>query len=1179
MNEAMRRAGLVVGFFGLVALGCGNNNSSGSPDSGADLPADVVTPGDTSDAVVAKGSDLVVDHASITVVEGDPLGSTFMVTLAKPFPTQVTVNVTTSDRTVASVAQDTLVFPANDVGPQIVTVLGTPDDDTVSNSALVTLSAQETGTATVHVTVTDINKQAIVVSPTQVSMQQGETTQVGVRLAFRPSVPVTVTVTSPAPALLAVTPATLTFAADSTYSIPQPVTLTATAGGAVGNQTVVLGVAATGVDTVLPLSVFVSDPNTLGLVVTPGSLSLTEGGTPGNIMVSLSKAPPTDLVVSITSTSNAIALPSPVAVTFNASNYATPQVVTVTPQANNDPKNEVATITFAVTTAVVPSVASRTVAVTVVTDQNQSIQVLPAAVTVNQGASTTFDVWFAFNPGSAVTVNAFSSNPARLTVTPPNLIFNPSNFGTHQKVTVQGLAGDDLTDVMASITLTSVAANSVTVPVTIKNTNAQAIQVVYGSAPNAIVMQETQMGGVASSTTFGVNLAYNPGADVTVTLNADDATRLTISKSLLTFNPTGGKSPGKTTQFVTLTSVHDADIVDNTVTLTVSAPGLASVTVPVIILDMDVERFTVTQAGTPISSIDNATEGQMGGVTFQVALTQLPPIPITATLTSSDPARAMVAPSVSFVDMMPQTITVALPKDADAKPNTVTITIHATTSIPAIPDRTVTISIADVDTQGILVDPSNLTIHESMAPNSASFTVALKAQPISDTVVGLSISPFDGVSLATPGGMPKALTFTTANWMIAQTVTVSGIPDANLSTDQFTIRISAPDLAVADQFVYVTEIDDDMQGLAVSTMDIGSLAQGADGTFKVHLLHQPLTITTVTVTVPPDVIQSFGLASPTFTGSSDFGATSLTLTFSPNAGVAGGYDVDQTVDVKAKVDPNTDNEVTNIVVSLPSFAGSQPVKVSSIDGDVQAILISVDNPLAPAGAPLPDPVTLSENFQRSEANPATSQEFWVRLKYPPHGAAPNEVIAINESPMNNKVSFSVPTLTFSAASGLSGGWDQRQKVTVTAVPDSDTQDVMEVVKLSTQLVGAMGDNLWHAPDAQFNVKVNDLDVGITYTPSSGTVSEAGGTTQAFDVRLTKLPTADVTVTVQSSDGNKATVSPGTLTFSTANGTTSQPIVVTGQANGDTSNQTIMITLTSTDLGVTQSRSIPVTVTP
>ena len=77
------------------------------------------------------------------------------------------------------------------------------------------------------------------------------------------------------------------------------------------------------------------------------------------------------------------------------------------------------------------------------------------------------------------------------------------------------------------------------------------------------------------------------------------------------------------------------------------------------------------------------------------------------------------------------------------------------------------------------------------------------------------------------------------------------------------------------------------------------------------------------------------------------------------------------------------------------------------------------------------------------------------------------------------------------------------------------------------------------------------------------ISETGvevteGGTATYDVSLSALPSADVTVTLSSTDTDEATVSDDTLTFTTTHGTTAQTITVTGVFDNDANNEATAI---------------------
>src|SRR5205085_2365081 len=81
-----------------------------------------------------------------------------------------------------------------------------------------------------------------------------------------------------------------------------------------------------------------------------------------------------------------------------------------------------------------------------------------------------------------------------------------------------------------------------------------------------------------------------------------------------------------------------------------------------------------------------------------------------------------------------------------------------------------------------------------------------------------------------------------------------------------------------------------------------------------------------------------------------------------------------------------------------------------------------------------------------------------------------------------------------------------------------------------------------------DVSVTNTDndtAGVTVSPTSGlTTSEAGGTA-TFTVVLDSQPTADVTISIASSDATEGTVSTSLLTFTSANWNLAQTVTVTG----------------------------------
>jgi hypothetical protein len=109
--------------------------------------------------------------------------------------------------------------------------------------------------------------------------------------------------------------------------------------------------------------------------------------------------------------------------------------------------------------------------------------------------------------------------------------------------------------------------------------------------------------------------------------------------------------------------------------------------------------------------------------------------------------------------------------------------------------------------------------------------------------------------------------------------------------------------------------------------------------------------------------------------------------------------------------------------------------------------------------------------------------------------------------------------------------------------------------------------------------------GITVTPTSGlTVTEAAGAghTATFTVKLDTPPSANVSIGLSSSDTSEGTVSPASLTFTSANYSTPQTVTITGVADSmfDTDKPFSIITAaaTSTDPNYNTLNASDVTVT-
>lgn len=169
---------------------------------------------------------LSLSPATVAVTEGST--SLAQVLLAVPTSVDTVVTLATADPGAAQTSTGTVTVPAGGTSAS-VTVQGTPDDDLAPATTTLTATLG-TLSSSASVTVADDDSQAVL-APASVTVADGETVPVDVRLAFRPAGPVTVTVgVTQSGNRVAVAPGTLVFSPDD-GDVAQQVQVTGLAAG------------------------------------------------------------------------------------------------------------------------------------------------------------------------------------------------------------------------------------------------------------------------------------------------------------------------------------------------------------------------------------------------------------------------------------------------------------------------------------------------------------------------------------------------------------------------------------------------------------------------------------------------------------------------------------------------------------------------------------------------------------------------------------------------------------------------------------------------------------------------------------------------------------------------------------------------------------------------------------
>lgn len=1054
-------------------------------------PNDANTSDDLANLTIA-GNGLVDISVAVKVFDDDVLGiepsstnlgalteggnRTFTVRLMQPPTAMVQVGVASSDPDVLTAAQSSLTFtPANWSTPQAVQVSSLHDDDTAGGAASIRLTATGLALRTVVSTVIDDDTQLITASPSSLSVGEGAAADLDVRLAFRPATAVTIAAATLAPAMASVTPASITFT-PADYATPQRLTVTAMedADAAPGSTTVRLEQVATGLVTDVAINIIEND--TLTIETTPSALSLVEGGS-ATFGVRLTAMPLTDVTVALSSSDPSAAVATPSPLFFNSTNWSTYQTVAVTGIQDVDLANESVTIALAAS-----GLSTKSVTAAISDDDSQQLVVSTTNVAVTEGGTATVGVSLQYQPSANVTVTVVSSLPGSASV-PASLTFSPATYAAVQSLVITGVQDSNIVNETATITLASSGIPSVAITANITDNDTLAIET---SAASVSV-------GEGATTTFQVRLNAQPSATITVSLASNDSSAATISPATLTFTTANWN----TFQAVTVTGVEDADVLNETAAILLSTPGLANANVGVTVTDND--TLSILTSSSAIS-LGEATTGSFG-----VRLGAQPAGNITVTVTSANPGAAIAAPpTLTFTPVnwnTDQPVTVSGVTDSDVANESVAITC----SSPGLTSRVVTATVTDDDTQVVEVNVGTVNLAEG---GTGTFNVWLRYQPAGSVTVAVTSNNATAATAA-----PSTLTFTTANYAAVQTVTVTGVQDANATPETATITASAA--GATSGVVQATVTDDDTQAIIVSTTSV-SLSEGGSATFTVRLAAQPPAATSVSI-------------SSGDTGAATASPSALSFTSSD-------WSTPQTITVTGVADLDLVNESVQITCSSPPLP-SQTITATVADDDTQVVQVS--------------PSSMSIN----EGGTGT---FGVTLRFQPTGN-----VTINVTSANTAIAgVSTGSLTFTPSN-----YAVAQNVTVTGTQDPNAAPDATTITASLNA----------ATPGAVSVTVNDDDtMAIAVSTTSLSVSESGSASFSVSLSAQPLSNFTVAISsgnpsAVSASPPSLTFTPAnwnggqTVTVSGVNDANSNHETVTVTASNGALSRNVSVTVADDDL--------------
>ncbi|GAB4410284.1 MAG: hypothetical protein Fur0044_03990 [Anaerolineae bacterium] len=540
----------------------------------------------------------------------------------------------------------------------------------------------------------------------------------------------------------------------------------------------------------------ITDNDTRGVTVIEagGSTTVTEGGITDTYTIQLDTIPTATVTVTVNTGSQI----NPIAnLTFPANPSAlTPQIVTVTATDDTAVEGDHSqTITHSASGGgydgttiadVTANITDNDIAYTLAASQARVTEgntgATPISFTLTRTGDITRSSTVDFSLGGTATNGVDYNN---IVPAGPTIVFGA---GVTQTQVTLDVLGDFIVEPNETVTVSLSNASG---------TNASGTGTISGSPASSTIINDDSAGVTVTPTVltisepnttgvFTIALTSQPTATVTISLTSTDTTECTVpaSASLDSSNWATGAP-------ITVTAVDDV-ISDGPQPCTVQT-GLTSSTDPtynntfnpadvvVTVNDDDVPGFTIT----PTSGLTTTETG--GAATFTVRLNTEPTAGVTLTLTSGDTTEGTVSPaSLNFTTLdwnSPQTVTVTgVNDDVDDgdQPYSI-ITNNPTSSDPdyngaGANPADVNVTNLDDDTAGFIV--SAISGDTSEDGLTATFTIRLTSQPTATVTVPISSTD------TTEGTVnPASLNFTTLDWNVPQTVTVTGVDDPDLDGD------------------------------------------------------------------------------------------------------------------------------------------------------------------------------------------------------------------------------------------------------------------------------------------------------------------------------------------------------------------------------------------------------------
>ncbi len=847
-----------------------------------------------------------------------------------------------------------------------------------------------------------------------------------------------------------------------------------------------------------PLSMNLTDDDSVGVTVTPAILTIPEGSRLA-YRVMLTSRPSHNVTVTVSHRGDRDIGIGDQELTFTGSNWNTTQTVTVSAAQDEDARDDTAALSHSVasTDTNYNRITVSEVAVTVTDDETAGVSITPRQLTIAEGGIDSYQVVLTSQPAHDVTITITDSGDGDIGIDDQELTFTGSDWDQEKTVSVMSAHDDDAIDDTAtfshSVASTDTDYNGIgvlEVEVTATDDETAGVSI----TPTKLTIAE---GG---SNSYEVVLTSQPAHDVTITITDSGDGDIGIDDQELTFTD----SDWNQAQTVAVTAAHDADAINDASTLSHTVASTDTNYNGITVSEVAVTVTDDEMAGVSILP-EELTIAEGGSDSYQVVLTSQPAHDVTVTISRSGDGDVSIDDrELTFTDSdweTAQAVTVSAAQDDDARDDVATLS-HSVASTDGdyngVTVSAVDVTVRDDETAGVSITPTKLTIAEG---GSDAYQVVLTSQPAHDVTVTITHSGDGDIGMD-----HQELTFTDSDWETAQAVTVSAAQDDDARDDTATLSHTVTSTdgdynGITVSAVAVTVTDDEMAGVSILPEEL-TITEGGSDSYQVFLTSQPAHDVTVTISYSGDQDVSIDDQELTFTGSD--------------------WETAQTVTVSAAQDDDARDDVATLSHSVAStdtdyngISVSQ-VAVTATDDETAGVSIT------------PTKLTIAEGGSDSYQVVLTSQ--------PSH-----EVTVTITHSGDGDISINDQELTFADSD-----WETAQAVTVSAAQDDDARD--DTATLSHSVASTDTDYNGIAASQVAVTVTDDETAGVSITPTKLTIAEGGS--DSYQVVLTSQPAHDVTVTITHSGDGDIGNDHQELTFTGSDWETPQAVTVSAAQDDD-----------------------------